>query len=318
MLGLGVFVSGFIHTRSLIVYAFLALSLLLFLGWKRLPVLFQYISFALVFIILAVEVSFTRANVMLEPLLNTYMRNDLLATGLILFLIIFSAQAYMDLTFFSLVVLSLLLSGLYIPVDFFPEYGKLVLLDRPYIQMLLYLPFSVLGGLGLAGLLKIVQKISFAPKLLSQLLIVAAFGLVTINAVFNYDFYPSSCCQIVGRDDLAAFDWMDKNIPVDANILIASTGMFVTSEEHADAQAGVDGGIWVTPLISRRTTSLSGELDFSQPEILDEICSENSSYIYVGGEALSFDTAPLERNPAWYQVVLSLPGAKIYKVIGCD
>lgn len=318
MLSLGILVSGFIHTRSLIVYAFLFLSLLLLLLWKRLPALLQYIGFALVIGVLVFEISYTRTDSMLVPLLNTNIHNDLFATGLVLFLAVFSAQAFADVTFFSLIMLSLLLSGLFIPVGgFFPAYDNLVLLDRPYVQMLLYLPLSILGGLGLAGLHQFVHKISLNPKFLSQLITIVMFGFVTLNVAFNYDFYPSSCCQIVGRDDLAAFDWMDKNLPLDANILIASTGMYVTSAEQADGQSGVDGGIWITPLISRKTIPMPSGLGFDQPEIRDEICSRNTSYVYDGGETLSFDYSLLEKRPAWYQVVLFLPGAKIYKVIGC-
>jgi hypothetical protein len=318
MLSVGVLISGFFHTRSLVVYFFLFLSLTLFFLWKRLPEFFQRVGFVLVLIILIAELGFTRVDVMLEPLLNTYIHNDLFITGLILFLIIFSAKAFMNITMFSLLLMSLLLAGLFIPVNrLFPAYGNLVLLDRPYVQMLLYLPLSILGGLGLAGLCQYVQKLSCNSKKISQLITALLFGFVIFNAGFKYNLYPSTCCQIIGRDDLAAFAWMDRNLPLDTNILIASTGMYVTSVEQADSQVGVDGGAWINALISRKTISMSGTLEFNKPEIKDEVCNKNSSYIYVGGETLSFNNTLLAERPVWYQVVLSLPGTKVYKVIGC-
>jgi hypothetical protein len=318
ILGLGILISGFIHTRSLIVYGFLALSLFLFILWKRLPVFFQYVSLVLVLGVFAVEVGYIRIDSMLEPLLNTYVRNDVLMIGLVLLLVFFSVRTFVEITFFSLIMLSLLLSGLFIPVnEFFLDYEKMVLLDRPYIQMLLYIPLSILGGLGLAGINQFLQKISFVWKDPSRLVNVMMFGCVIVATVFNYDFYPSSCCQIAGRDDLVALDWMDKKLPMDANVLIASVDMYVTSAEQANSQVGVDGGIWITPLISRRTIFISDGLSFDQHEIRDEICSGKSNYIYVGGETLSFNNLLPGEHPEWYQIVLSLPHAKLYKIIEC-
>jgi len=319
ILGIGVLVSGFVHTRSLIVYTVLALSMLLASWWKRLPAPYRYLSFAFVICALIIEVSYTRTNSILEPLLNIYLHNDFLMAGLILLLVIFSMPVFMDATFFIFIVLSLLLFGLFIPVNgLLPGYGNLVLLDRPYIQMLLYLPLSILGGLGLAGLHLFLQKFSYFSIRLPQLTMIALFGFVIFNAFHNYGFYPSTCCQIVGRDDLVAFDWMDKTLPLNANILIASTRLYVTSLERSDSQVGVDGGIWLTPLISRKMVLMSGETDFGQPETWDQICRRNLDYIYVGGMSQSFKDILLTEHADWYQVVFSLPHTKVYQVIGCN
>jgi hypothetical protein len=255
----------------------------------------------------------------LGPLLNAYLRNDLVLTGLVIFLAVFSAQAFTEITFFSLVTVSLLLLGLFIPVGKnFPGYQNLVLLDRPFVQMLLYIPLSMLGGLGLAGLIQFMRKVSLRPEFLSRLATAVMFGVVALHAAFNYEFYPSDCCQIVGRDDLTAFTWMDNNLPSDANILIASAGMFVTSAEQVEILPGVDGGIWITPLTARKTILKPSGLRFDLPEIRGEICGDNIPYVYVGGEHQSFDKALLEEHPEWYQPILSLPGATIYKAILCE
>lgn len=318
LLGFGVLVSTLVHTRSLIIYAFMAMSLLLTMWRGRLPLIFQRLSAVFVLFTLIVQIITVQRSTVLAPLFGVYMGRDLWLTTLVIFLSIFSAQAFTDLTFFLLVILSLMLAGLFIPVTGLSGYGTLSLLDRPYVQMLFYLPLSILGGLGLAGLGQFLQKFFFWKKRLVWPVILALFAAVFFNAGANHDFYPSDCCQIVSRDDLAVLEWMDKKISQNADILTASTNMSVTSFERPEARAGVDGGVWVTPLISRKTTFMNGELNFDQPESRARICRRSIDYVYVGGMPQSFDALQLNRRPDWYQVVFSLPDAKVYKVIGCE
>jgi hypothetical protein len=183
--------------------------------------------------------------------------------------------------------------------------------------MLLYLPLSIFGGLGLAGLNQFFQKFSFRPKLLSQMVTLALIGLIILNVKVNHSFYPSDCCQIASHDDLSAIHWMDKTLPSNANILIASANLFVTSLESSDALAGVDGGIWVTSLISRKTIPMRRDLNFDQSEIHAELCQKAIGYIYVGGTSQSFRALSLNKRADWYQLVFSLPKANVYQVIGC-
>jgi hypothetical protein len=86
------------------------------------------------------------------------------------------------------------------------------------------------------------------------------FGVVLAHALFRHDYYPSECCQITNRDDLALLTWIDTSLPPEAFILIAASPVNVTSLEQAEIQAGVDGGIWVTPLTSRQSCACMGEL----------------------------------------------------------
>lgn len=156
------------------------------------------------------------------------------------------------------------------------------------------------------------------PKLLTQLVTLSAFVFVILNAKASHSFYPSDCCQIVSRDDLSAIHWMDKTLPPDVDVLIASTDLFVTSLESPDTLAGVDGGIWVTSLISRRTIPARGTLNFDQPESHADVCRKNAEYIYVGGTSQSFNVLQLDEQTNWYQIIFSLPKAKVYQVIGCE
>jgi hypothetical protein len=317
LIGFGIFLSALIHTRSLIVYAGMGISMLFTLWRKYLPVIAQRLVFVFVVCILAIEIIYVQKSRMLPPLLAGYIQSDPWITVLAMVLLFFSIKYYADLTFFLLVSFSLLILGLFIPVQL-PGFGILTLMDRPYVQMLLYLPLSMFGGLGLAGLHQFLQGFSFYPKRLTQLVTFSAFGLVVFNANINYAFYPSDCCQIVSRDDLAALQWMDKTLPPDANILIASANLYVTSFEPLEARTGVDGGVWITPLTSRKTTFAPRQLSFDQPETHAWICSQKIGYIYIGAMTQSFSDNQFASRPEWYWGIFALPSSKIYQVIGCE
>ena len=317
LLSFGALVSALLHTRSLIVFAIMGISLQLTIWIRRLPLMFQRIAFVIVALFLAVEIVTVQNSAVLALLFETYVQQDIAATGLVFFLLIFSVWAFPDLTFFLLLLISLILAGLFIPVTGFMGYGTLTLLDRPYVQMLLYLPLSIFGGLGLAGLNQFLKKNSSLPKLVTQVAAFLLIAFIVLNAGENHSFYPSDCCQIVGHDDLSAIHWMDRTLPPDVSVLIASANLFVTSLESPETLAGVDGGIWIAPLISRKIVPMRGDVNFEQPEIHAEICAKNIGYIYSGGTSQSFNASQLDSRAAWYQVAFSLPAAKVYAVIGC-
>ncbi|MBI5823942.1 MAG: hypothetical protein HZB18_07955 [Chloroflexi bacterium] len=317
LLGLGILISALIHTRSLVVFAFAALSVLLTIWRKTMPAMVQHFLFALVACLILIEIVFIQKSGVLSLLFGAYLRDDIWMIALVAVLMFFSIKFYSELTFFLLASLSLLMLGLFVPVHF-PSLGGLTLLDRPYVQMLFYLPLSIFGGLGLAGLHQTLQRFSFHPKLLTRFTTLLIFGLVALNAGLRHHFYPSDCCQIVSRDDLAAFQWMDTTLPSNARILTASTDLYVTSFESANTLAGVDGGVWIAPLISRKTIRMRWDVNFAQPETHDEICAQELDYIYVGGMRESFSVPQLAGRPNGYLEIFALPKAKVYQVIGCE
>ena len=115
-------------------------------------------------------------------------------------------------------------------------YANTTLLDRPFVEMFLYLPLAMLGGFGLAGLQQTLQnKIDIRfNKSIGVLFIL----LVSINAFFKYNLYPSDCCAIVSQDDLTAIQWIDKNLPQNAHILISSTDLNVLPTTAYQGSAG--------------------------------------------------------------------------------
>jgi hypothetical protein len=317
LIGAGILLSTLIHTRSVFVYAGMAGAVFLTILWKRSPIIVQHIFFGCMLLILAVEISFVQNSPALSPLLNAYLRNDLWMLLLVSALIPFAIKYYADFTFLLFTSLILFVLALFIPIHI-SGFGVLTLLDRPYVQMLTYLPLSIFGGLGLSGLIQWMRRLFPRSTLPAHLMVISVFGLVIFNASLNHKFYPSDCCQFASRDDLAAITWMDASLPPDASILIASENLYVTSFEQDGTRAGADGGIWIMPLISRQTIPAWQSLDFTQSEIHDEICQRSLDYVYVGGMPQSFDSVQLASQSEWYRVVFALPAARMYQVTGCE
>ena len=262
------------------------------------------------------EIIFIQRQDILKPLLDPYINNGLLITSTVLVLLPFAIKFYPNLAFTCILSIFMSILSIFIPIMGLPGYGDLTLLDRPFVEMILYLPLSLLGGLGLAGLFQYLQQNVHMPleKFAGSILI----GLVIINATIHYDFYPSDCCQIVGPDDLTAIDWMDKNLPSDARILISTAELILLPSASSQGTVGADAGIWIPALINRQTLSMPYNSDLGLRETLDILCQREINYIYVGEIGQTFDGAQIRANPAWYNALLSLPKAGVYQVIGCN
>jgi hypothetical protein len=310
-----VLVSAFIHTRSLIVYMMLAAAYLLTAWRTRIALKNQSLLFVL--FVLLLELIVLQNDAALRTLLDGYINKDGWTLILLIALTPFAMKEFPNLTFFLLASLSFFVAGLFVPVHL-PTAGVLTLLDRPYVQMLAYLPLSILSGLGLAGLIRFMQRHISVSTMSVRVALLVAFGIVLAHAVFRYDYYPSECCQIANRDDLALLTWINASLPPDGSILIAASPVNVTPFEQTEMQAGVDGGIWVAPLTSRQTVLAWERLDLASATVHAEICRRRLGYVYVGGMPQSFSTSQLEGNPAWYQQVFALPRAKLYQVTNCQ
>lgn len=229
----------------------------------------------------------------LGPLWGAYGNWIMLLVGL---LVVLAARAFPRLTVVSFLAILLGLTATVLPPSF-------PVLDRPLTEMVLSLPLAFLGGLGAARI----------PKP-AVIILVAA---ILFHAWTAYSFAPSSCCQLAGRDDLTALDWVKQNTPTDAHLAIASTDLSLTSSTSMLA-TGTDAGIWVTPLSGRGTLSLPYSADFSQSEVHTYLCENKVTYIYIGGTQQSFESGKLQGRPDWYGVIFALPKAQVVQVLGCS
>jgi hypothetical protein len=176
----------------------------------------------------------------------------------------------------------------------------------------LFYPLTLLGGLGFAGLVKMISS-----KRVTVLLVVLLGGWLLAGLVTNDTFAPSECCILFGTDDAVAISWLDKNLPEGATILIASTELKVIESSQLTEFYGSDGGLWIAPLTGREVLMLPYRTDFRTVATHTDLCTHHMTHVYIGGLGQHFDEYQLNMNPIWYSRLLSLSGAKVYRVIGC-
>ncbi|HMD80586.1 MAG TPA: hypothetical protein VKE92_04710, partial [Anaerolineales bacterium] len=321
ILALGSLASVFAHSRSLVVFGIVLMSGIIATGWRRLPRIPQSLVLAVIMGGIIWEIIFIQADDVLYLLFDPYGLKSWLVTLTVLFLFVFALRAYPQLTFSALLVIFLLVASLFVPVTV-PRFGELTLLDRPFIEMILYLPLSLIGGLGLAGLecylLHSPIQSKITPMMTGKYAAVFFIGLVLIHAILQHQLYPSDCCKIAGSDDMVAIDWMDKNLPPEARILISAVELRFLASDSFQGYVGGDAGIWVTPLTDRPTVPLLSYSDFSQQATLHSLCGMKASHLYIGETGQTFDDSQISIHPEWYEILLSMPRAKVYKVIGCE
>jgi hypothetical protein len=186
--------------------------------------------------------------------------------------------------------------------------------------MALFLPLACLGGLGYAGMLQILPRITFLQgarqKWIGVLLALALFGAVSINFT-RYRFSPAECCTFYGPEEAHAMAWMGKNLPPEAKVLIAASEAAVFEHNPSGQYAGSDAGIWITPLIHRQSLPYPYQADFRSEDLHNELCQNGVTHVYIGGKGASFNAAQLNDLPGWYQLQLGLPKNRVYRLAGC-
>ena len=277
-----------IHTRMIILMGILAAGRLL--SRVRRSLLIGVTS-----LILAVEILVLWRDPRLRAVLEPYMD---WATLLVLLLAVLAWQPYPRLVSASILVLAAILGGMLIPLP-----PTLTLLDRPFVEMALYLPLAFLCGLGASRMPGSVN--------------VALAMVIAIHAWTSFSFSPSACCQLAGPDDAAALGWIGKELPKDARVGIAVADLSLSLTGAPLQNTGADAGIWVRPLTGRNTRTLPYFIDFTRPETHELLCAEKVTHLYIGGNELSFRMRSWVEYPGWYEVLFALPKAQVIEVLGC-
>ncbi len=284
-----------IHTRSAILFGMFGAAWILSILWEKQNNRRRIVSFGVIAILIGTLILLIYQNQVLSPILEPYM---IWGTLLAALLAVTVFQAFSQLIVFSVFATLFMLIGLFIPVT-----QSLTLLDRPLVQMLLFLPLAFIGGLSGVRLPK------FATLILSAVIIFYAWT--------NFSFSPSKCCQLISRDDATALTWMDKHIPDDARVAIAAVSLNLNAYGKPIRGAGIDAGIWVTPLTQNTAIPLPNTTDFTKQAGYDLLCQYDISYIYVGARPQSFMPDFVNIQPTWYEATFSLPKAHIIKVLNC-
>ncbi len=182
------------------------------------------------------------------------------------------------------------------------------LFDRQFIAMLLYIPLSIMGGLGLAGLL----KKAYFKEILRGAVVTVLCSAVIINFWQNDSVYPNPCCNYFQASDQFAFDWLQKHISKHDLVLISAFN-------NGGQLVETDAGMWLTPLLDLPTNKLPFDIRWDSQSEINKLCSFSTSnaFIYMGGRTDSFDNAQLIQAK-WTRLVYKSGKTMIYEISNCQ
>ena len=180
------------------------------------------------------------------------------------------------------------------------------LLDRQYVQLSLYFPLAVLGGLGF-GL-----KPQFAGrKWIKGVLVGLISFLIILQLMPTHPFYPDRCCNYVSQDDMLAFTWLAENIPTDGLILIA--GLPTTNRIIE-----IDSGAWVYAVTGIHSRARSFNTNFNDMAVIQELCLDQEEvYIFLGGESMSFPSLRNTSNREVFSPAFSSGKIEVIQLMTC-
>ena len=318
----GALISVVLHSRSIVIYMVVAGAWLVTTVWNRMTWWPQILTFNLFLLAVAGEIIYIQSHGILGPLFDAYGPKGILLSACVLVLSVFAFRTYPSFVVFCTVSINLLIVSLFILLgNLIPGYVNTTPLDRPYVQMIFYLPLTLLAGFGMGGLKQALhgQVLPFGKRqfAVSQIIGGLFIILITVHGLLKYELYPSSCCVIVSQDDLKAIQWLDENLPPKARILTSSTNLNVLPTDQYQGSAGGDAGTWIFPLTGRPVFLLPFNTDLSQSQTLEMLCEQQVNFIYVGKTGWTFDEAFFNAQPEEYKLLLDLPKTKIYELTDC-
>lgn len=273
----------------------------------------KYISIGILIIVNYLTGHQINQNPLLSTVLSPYIRDGFYATLSVFLLTPFSFKLHPRLASAMLLFLLFIFSAALWPTSIPNQsFGIIYLFDRPFAQLIIFIPLSVLGGMGFAGLINYFhQRWDTEPKLtLIRNIPAILLAILTLYSILHSEYTPSSCCQLAGRDDITAYKWMRDNLPESSVILIA--GNRTPSRNY-----GIDGGIWITPLTGFETVMMPNTSVFDSKSTLEELCMQHITHIYTGGTNARFSLEQIYSKKDWYKNIFTNPTVNIYEVIGC-
>lgn len=178
-------------------------------------------------------------------------------------------------------------------------------LDQPFIEMVLYIPLSLLAGVGVAGALK---RLSDYPAIINKLVVALPAALLLFGSFSSDTYHPDECCNYVGGEDMAAIRWLDQNASEAAVIWTAGF-------KPNNYMIGTDAGVWIYPLTGRNVNKLPYDFDWNSPPAAGKICQTGYKdvYVYKGAMPFSFDDFNLE-GADWLEPVFRDGNTRIYRI----
>ncbi len=239
---------------------------------------------------------------LLQPLQYFYAQLPILIVFVILLPFAFKTYLKDTVTVFLFVV------GLWI-VGVLPNVFKMPeLLNKEFFEMALYIPLSIIAGMGFVGILKSLSGHVVFLKFVAFLFV----AVVLLSFSQQGAIYPDPCCDYYQQSDALAFEFLQKNLPENSLVLISAV-------KNSKVNSGTDAGIWISPLLNLPTNKFYYDANWSVPDRVEQVCAfgAENTFIYVGGREYSFNNASLA-EAEWYELVFHSGKTSIYRVKSCS
>ncbi|MBK6647431.1 MAG: hypothetical protein IPG44_17065 [Anaerolineales bacterium] len=177
--------------------------------------------------------------------------------------------------------------------------------DVQFTSIMLFIPLSIAGGLGISGLTKHMNIMGVIA--VTAILILA----IAYNSPWRKSLIPDPCCNYYTESDERAFEWIKDETDASALFIIAAI--------EGDQHHGTDAGIWIHPLINRPVNKRPYNADWTNSAEFPNSCNsgENDIYIYLGGNTFSFRESQLSNIP-WVDPAFSDGKVNIYRILSCS
>jgi hypothetical protein len=293
--------AAFFHTRVLVLAALAGMAFLL----TRLPpndLPKKWIRFITLVVLAGVVVLYFSS-----PSIDSLYSGDslFLTIGFAIFLVL----AWFQSSRLTLGVGSFILflfAAQWVPLPALLRLPAETLMDRQFLGMVLFLPLSLVVGIGYSAAKQLLpQKPAMNIGLTS--LVVFWIGICAFSA---QGYTADACCNFATDSDLKALSWANANLPSGATVYTAAIN-------KEDGLIGSDAGVWVNALTSSKSQLLPFDFAWYYPEEYAAICGPAQAFIYVGGRSTSFQIDPLT-HPDWYKLIFNDASTSIYEIIPCQ
>lgn len=183
--------------------------------------------------------------------------------------------------------------------------NPITLLDAQFINLTLFIPLSMLGGVALAGGLKHTPR-NLKPFLLFTVIIVTCY-----NSPWQSTLKPDPCCDLYTNDDKVAFEWIQSSAKEE--------DLFIISTVNYKQQHGTDAGTWIYALTEKNVNKRVFDTKWDISTGFPNSCNSGTTdiYIYMGGKQYSFPREQL-MGLNWIEIVFSHGKVSIFKVVKCQ
>ena len=196
------------------------------------------------------------------------------------------------------------------PIQFIPT-GYLV--DRPFLEILIWLPSSFILGTGLASGYHWLESRNISKKHF-QLIRIVSLGILMSLSWRGIQAQPILGAKnpTITHDDLEVLTWISENLPDYSSFAVA------TYSDDDEYRMPLDAGGWIQTTMRMRWFRLGPNANILNRNMHTYLCGKGVDYVYFGSTEYSLLRSSIEDYEKWYSPLAVHPQSALYAVCGCS